>query len=80
MAKTDTPAAIGILAYEGCSAWIAAGLIEQFAIANVAAAHTRSGGSKRLPPFRCEIIGASSGLIRASHNVQFEPAPLRRHL
>lgn len=78
MAKTDTPATIGILAYEGCSAWITAGLVEQFAIANVAAAHARSGRSKR-PPFRCEIIGASSSLIRASHGVRFEPAPLRRH-
>ncbi|WP_116807919.1 GlxA family transcriptional regulator [Steroidobacter cummioxidans] len=78
MAKTDTPAAIGILAYEGCSAWLTAGLIEQFAIANVAAAHARGSRTMKLPPFRCEIIGASSGLIRGSHNVRFEPAPLRR--
>jgi transcriptional regulator GlxA family with amidase domain len=78
MAKTDTPATIAILAYEGCSAWITAGLVEQFAIANVAAAHT-PGRSKRLPSFRCEIIGASTRLIRASHDVRFEPAPLRGH-
>lgn len=79
MAKTDTYATIGIVAYEGCSAWITAGLIEQFAIANVAAAHTPGGRSRARPPFRCEIIGAAAGLIRASHEVRFNAAPLRRH-
>ncbi|HEY5754632.1 MAG TPA: helix-turn-helix domain-containing protein [Steroidobacter sp.] len=78
MAKTDTRATIGVLAYEGCSAWITAGLVEQFAIANVAAAHTRSHRARIVPPFRCEIVGASSRLIRASHGVSFQPAPLRR--
>jgi len=78
MAKTDTQSTIGIVAYEGCSAWITAGLIEQFAIANVAAAHTPAGRSMARPPFRCEIIGTSPGLIRASHEVRFKTAPLRR--
>ena len=37
MAKSDgkLPARIGVVAYPGCSSWIAAGLLEIFAIANL---------------------------------------------
>jgi hypothetical protein len=38
MVKTDSPAAIGSLACEGCSAWLTAGSIERFEIANAARA------------------------------------------
>jgi transcriptional regulator GlxA family with amidase domain len=74
MAKSDTHR-IGVLAYTGCSAWITAGLLEFFAIANVAA---RLQGV----PFRFDhhAIGAGGRTVRASQGVRIPTrTPQRRY-
>jgi transcriptional regulator GlxA family with amidase domain len=73
MAKSDTFVQVGIMGYDGCSAWITAGLLELFAVANVAA---RLVGSDR--KFRCELIARSKRRVNGSHGVLFTVAPVRR--
>ena len=74
MAKSDT-ARIGVFAYEGCSAWITAGLVELFAIANVAIA-----GLERPPRLRFggSVVGRLHRPVEGSHGVRFTPQPRRR--
>lgn len=79
MAKTDkkrlgSEVRIAVLAYEGCSAWITAGLLELFAVADIASRRTGRDDVR----FRCEVVGAALRPIRASHGVRFTVTPLRR--
>jgi transcriptional regulator GlxA family with amidase domain len=75
MAKTVTIAVVG---YPGCSAWITAGLLELFAIANNARATL---GERAAPTarFDCHIVGRARGTVRGSHDVRFAAHPVRRH-
>ena len=74
MAKTVS---IGIVGYPGCSAWITAGLLELFAIANNARA-TLGDRATTTARFDCHVIGRSRGAVRGSHGVTFSVHPLRR--
>ena len=75
MAKTAT---IGIVGYSGCSAWITAGLLELFAIANNARAvlGARAAATVR---FDCHLVGKSGRAVRGSHGVRFAAHAVRRH-
>lgn len=80
MAKTDmkrpsSEIRIAVLGYEGCSAWITAGLLELFAVANIAGRQAGRNGVH----FICEVVSASRRPVRASHGVRFTSVPLRRH-
>lgn len=82
MAKTATAKTItiAVLGFPGCSAWITAGLLELFAIANNARAtlpHERNANSRSIR-FDCHIVGKSGRAIRASHGVTFTVHPIRR--
>ena len=74
MAKTATVAIIG---YPGCSAWITAGLLELFAIANNARATLGERGATTAR-FDCRIVGRSGHRVLGSHGVAFPAAALRR--
>ncbi|HJY41772.1 MAG TPA: helix-turn-helix domain-containing protein [Steroidobacteraceae bacterium] len=77
MAKTVTVAIVG---YSGCSAWITAGLLELFAIANNARATLRDGRGASAARFDCHIVSASGRPVRGSHAVTFAAhAPRRRY-
>ncbi|MGH8175077.1 MAG: GlxA family transcriptional regulator [Steroidobacter sp.] len=83
MARSDTSggrASIAIVGFDGCSAWITAGMIELFAVANVALNHLspRARAASKVKRFDCHVIGRSSRAIRGSHGVRFEVHPLRR--
>jgi transcriptional regulator GlxA family with amidase domain len=67
MAKTVTVAIVG---YAGCSAWITAGLLELFAIANNARV-TLGDRAAATARFDCHIVGKSRRAVRGSHGVQF---------
>src|SRR5689334_16385628 len=67
MAKTVTVAIVG---YPGCSAWITAGLLELFAIANNAGSSTAR--------FDCHIVTGNGRAARGSHGVTFPAHALRR--
>jgi transcriptional regulator GlxA family with amidase domain len=85
MAKADSPkrdarcARVGVFTYDGCSAWVAAGLLELFGIANIAraalpAAH--AGGARR---FECHVLGRKRRVL-ASQGVKFDTqAPAHRY-
>jgi transcriptional regulator GlxA family with amidase domain len=74
MAKTVTVAIVG---YPGCSAWITAGLLELFAIANNARA-TLGERAASTARFDCHIVGRSRRAVRGSHGVRFAAHPVRR--
>lgn len=78
MAKTDmrsgSEVRIAVLGYDGCSAWITAGLLELFAVADIAGRQTGRDGTR----FRCDVVGTTRRPIRASHGVRLTAAPLRR--
>jgi hypothetical protein len=74
MAKTVTVAVVG---YAGCSAWITAGLLELFAIANNARA-TLPDRSAATVRFDCHIVSGSGRAVRGSHGVTFAARALRR--
>lgn len=84
MAKTVTPhprsqprtanVRIAIVGYDGCSAWITAGLLELFAIAQIAGRQIAHAGVR----FHCEVVSADRRPVDASHGVRFTTAPLRR--
>jgi transcriptional regulator GlxA family with amidase domain len=77
MAKTVTVAIVG---YPGCSAWITAGLLELFAIANNARATLPRGRGDAAVRFDCGIVSASGRPGRGSHQVMFAAqAPRRRY-
>lgn len=83
MAKYDTRAAtahIAVLGYEGCSSWVAAGLLEMFAVANVAlrTLAPRARAATRVRRFDYGVIAASDAPVRGAHGVRFEISPLRR--
>jgi transcriptional regulator GlxA family with amidase domain len=59
------PLRIAVFGYEGCSAWIAAGILELFAIANLPRG---AAGARRR--FDCVTISAKGGTVRASHGVR----------
>jgi len=67
---------IGIFAFDGCSAWITAGLTELFAIANVAIANSKR--PPRIARFDCGFVGRSQRLVAGSHGVRFSLQPPRR--
>jgi transcriptional regulator GlxA family with amidase domain len=85
MAKADrltrdtACARVGVFTYDGCSAWVAAGLLELFGIANIAraalpAAH--AGGARR---FECHVLGRKRRIV-ASQGVRFDTrAPAHRY-
>ena len=76
MAKTVTVAIVGS---PGCSAWITAGLLELFAIANNARA-TLGNRASSTARFDCHIVGRARGAVRGSHGVSFAAhAPRRRY-
>ena len=75
MAKTVTVAIVG---YPGCSAWITAGLLELFAIANNARV-TLGDRAASTARFDCHIVGKSRRAVRGSHSVMFAVHPVRRH-
>src|SRR5690606_7942282 len=58
---------------DGCSAWITAGLLELFAVANIASRQTGRDGVR----LACEVVGTARRPIRASHGVRLTSAPLR---
>lgn len=68
MAKTAT-VTLGVFAYTGCSAWITAGLIELFAIANVAVAALKRPAERAR--FDCRTVGRSRQTVAGSHGVRF---------
>jgi transcriptional regulator GlxA family with amidase domain len=70
-AKAQT-VAIAIIGYPGCSAWITAGLLELFSIANNARA-TLGERSASTARFACHIV------VRGSHGVTFPASELRRN-
>jgi transcriptional regulator GlxA family with amidase domain len=74
MAKTVTVAIVG---YPGCSAWITAGLLELFAIANNARV-TLGARAAATVRFDCHIVGRSHRVVRGSHGVQFPVHAVRR--
>jgi transcriptional regulator GlxA family with amidase domain len=77
MAKTVRVAIVG---YRGCSAWITAGLLELFAIANNARATLPQGRGAPAARFDCQIVSASGRPVRGSHGVTFAAqAPRRRY-
>lgn len=77
VSKSSRPIDVAVFAYEGCSAWITAGLLELFAIANIA---IRSGSTHgRAPPgFRFHAISRTSRAVRGSHGVRFSVERARR--
>lgn len=81
MAKTvnisSRPIDIGVFAYDGCSAWITAGLLELFAIANTAV-RLVSPQPEAPPGFRCHAISRTSRSVRGSHGVRFSVELTRR--
>ena len=68
MAKTAT-VSLGVFAYSGCSAWITAGLIELFAIANVAVTQLKRPAEHAR--FDCRTVGRSRQMVAGSHGVRF---------
>jgi transcriptional regulator GlxA family with amidase domain len=74
MAKTVT---VAILGYPGCSAWITAGLLELFAIANNARA-TLGARAAATVRFDCHIVGREHRAVRGSHGVRFPVHAMRR--
>lgn len=80
MAKTATAKTIpvAIVGYPGCSAWITAGLLELFAIANNARATLGERGAATAR-FDCHIVGKSGRAVRGSHGVSFAVHAVRRH-
>jgi transcriptional regulator GlxA family with amidase domain len=84
MAKTVKARAraidVAVFVYEGCSAWITAGLIEMFAIANVAIRGTTPTNGRGPVEFRCHAISRTSRSVRGSHGVRFSvERPRRRY-
>jgi transcriptional regulator GlxA family with amidase domain len=83
MAKSDSPllARIALLTYPGCSAWISAGLLEIFGIANVVLGQSAERTKAVRRRFEYHAIAAgSAGKVRASQGVSFTvQAPLRRY-
>jgi transcriptional regulator GlxA family with amidase domain len=77
ISRAKAPITIGVIGFDGCSAWIAAGLLELFAIANVASKQAARAG-KEPRAFRCEVASAAGRTVRASHGVQLAAASLRR--
>jgi transcriptional regulator GlxA family with amidase domain len=75
MAKTVTVAIVG---YPGCSAWITAGLLELFAIANNARATLSDNRGTATARFDCHIVGGTGRTVRGSHGVTFAAHPARR--
>ena len=73
MAKKDTTATIAVFGFEGCSAWITAGLLELFAIANTAIRieSQRKPLRSRATRFECHITSRSGRPVRGSHGVSF---------
>ena len=77
-AKSDTRRIVNVavIGYEQCSAWITAGIVEFFAIANIPQ-RARRGPRTR---FSCEVVSATGRAVRASHGVRFTGvAPRRRY-
>ncbi|HKQ15036.1 MAG TPA: helix-turn-helix domain-containing protein [Steroidobacteraceae bacterium] len=74
MAKTATVAIVG---YSGCSAWITAGLLELFAIANNARV-TLGDRAAPIVRFDCHIVGRSRRAVLGSHGVRFAAHAIRR--
>lgn len=78
-AADEARAVVAVLAFDGCSAWITAGLIELFAIANVAISMlAQQGKASKIRRFDFHSIGAARRPIQGSHGVRFEVQPLRR--
>ena len=81
MAKSATSplARIAVLAYPSCSAWITAGLLEIFGIANLMLGQIADGKRTRLLEFH-SISARSTRAVKASHEVTFPVrAPLARY-
>lgn len=78
MAKTAKAKAVAIVGYPGCSAWITAGLLELFSIANNARATLGERGAS-IARLDCHIVARLGRVVRGSHGVGFPVGPLRRH-
>ncbi|HEY7639165.1 MAG TPA: helix-turn-helix domain-containing protein [Steroidobacteraceae bacterium] len=70
---------VAIVGYPGCSAWITAGLLELFAIANNARATLPNGRGAATARFDCHIVSGSGRTVRGSHGVTFAALVARRH-
>jgi transcriptional regulator GlxA family with amidase domain len=80
MAKMDTRARnyrIAVFGFDGCSAWVAAGILEIFAVANVArtmVSTLRKGNGS----FVSELIASTGRTVTASHGIRFAVSPWRK--
>jgi transcriptional regulator GlxA family with amidase domain len=83
MAKADNAARdtacarVGVFTYDGCSAWVAAGLLELFGIANIARAALPGASAGGARGFECHVLGRKRRIV-ASQGVRFDtraPAP-----
>lgn len=81
MAKKDTIATVALFGFQDCSAWITAGLLELFAIANTAIRITPQKPSRgHAARFDCHIVSRSGRGVRGSHGVLFAAhRPRRRY-
>jgi transcriptional regulator GlxA family with amidase domain len=81
MAKTDSArgsATIGVFAYERCSAWLTAGLLELFGTANIALS-SLPPAARKVTRIECHLLGRKPR-IDASQGVSFATrAPARRY-
>lgn len=78
MAKMDKPGLtrVGVLAYESCSAWISAGLLELFGVANVVPGPAAAPTARR---FEYHLLGAQRRVAAANGVILPTRTPARRY-
>jgi transcriptional regulator GlxA family with amidase domain len=70
---------VGVFTYDGCSAWVAAGLLELFGIANIARAALPAAHAEAARGFECHVLGRKRRIV-ASQGVRFDTrAPAQRY-
>jgi transcriptional regulator GlxA family with amidase domain len=82
MVKRAKPriATVGVFGFDGCSAWITAGLLELFDIANNAMSHLPQSRGVKPVRFGCHVVSNKRRLVNGSHGVRFSPElPRRRY-
>jgi transcriptional regulator GlxA family with amidase domain len=80
MAKMAAPARnyrVAVFGFHGCSAWVAAGILEIFAVAEVARTMV-STSRKGKARFVSELIASTGRTVTASHGIRFAVSPWRR--
>jgi len=79
MAKMDTHGPdyrIAVFGFDGCSAWAAAGILEIFAVANLARTMV-SAPRKGTASFVTAVIASGGRTVTASHGIRFGVSPWR---